>query len=103
MRLYRIVAVFNPEHPKLDGTSTMPWKRKHHRQAARIRRGAWRVVDCVELRKRSGRDVFTNSCPMHGNELWTISDRLHRVGTLFNPAAALKRALAARRNNGKAA
>lgn len=112
--LYRIVAVFNPGHPRLDGTSVLPWKRKHHRQATRLRRGAWRVVVCRA--DPIGRDVFTEQGYLYSGRgsrrsrsmkpcrmLYCISDRAHKPGTLFNPAAALNRALAVRRNNGQAA
>lgn len=91
--IYRIVAVYLPDHPRMQGIAP--------NGTFTFKRGAWRVMDCFE--NGEGSDVFTCKCPVHGEELHTLSDRPARKGTLFNPTAALNRALAARRNNGKAA
>jgi hypothetical protein len=91
--IYRIVATFEKGHPRLSGKAKdLP--------LISYRRGAWRVLDSFSI----------HAAPMHpivytvrhyvgtqGVDLWTISDRPHKAGTLFNPHRALKRALAARR------
>lgn len=101
MLIYRVIATFNPNHPKMDGTTTVPGARKHRRQMRRLRRGVWRVLYCIPIEDVPGRPlcnnrIFTQHCPGHGKELWTFSDREAARGTIINPAAALKRALIVR-------
>lgn len=99
--LYRIIAVFNPNHPKMDGTTTVPGARKHRRQLRRLRRGVYRVIDCQPIADVPGKPlaghIFAQRCPNHGQELWTFADRDYPRGSIINPAAALDRVLVIRR------
>jgi hypothetical protein len=90
--IYRIVATFEKGHPRLNG------KAASHLPVVSYRRGAWRVIDSYARHDTDAVPyIDTYRCSAHGLELWTISDRPHKAGTLFNPHRALKRALAARR------
>ena len=91
MKLYRIIAKFEPGHPSLRGSRTTRGKRG---QKEIVRRGVWRVIESFPFAK--GKDIFVFECPYHGHEVYTLSPHLFKRGVLCNPFRMLKEVLAAK-------
>jgi hypothetical protein len=86
---YRLIAAFEPGHPRLTGSRSTNSKRG---QEETIRRGVWRVVDCYI----PAPGVVAIKVPLiaaHDN-LFCVSPRRLKVGTLCNPHKLLNEVLA---------
>ena len=88
--LFRLVARYEPRHPRLAGTRTNSLARRGQSPVV-VPRGAWRVVACFEANPAAPL-VFTDS-----HELYAVSPRRLAKGWLCNPAALLREALVMRR------
>ena len=89
MAYYRLVAMFEPGHPRLTGSRSTNTKRG---QRETSKRGAWRVLETYPWEGMPRVFFGGEALP----ELFAVSPRPLRVGTLCNPFKLLKEALAAK-------
>lgn len=91
MSFFRLVAKFEPGHPRLTGSCSANTRRG---QQETICRGAWRVVESYEIKWLIECLPRVYVCE---GELFSMAPRELRAGTLCNPHKLLNAALAAQR------